>query len=400
MQRRSKILIGFTAVAVAGALTVLGVTAATAAAAGAITGVGGKCVDVAAASSANGAAIQLYDCNGTSAQQWTLSGAALVNAGSGKCLDVAAAGTANGAQIQLYDCNGSGAQQWTLSGSALVNTGSGKCLDATGQSSANGTRLQIWSCTGSANQQWTLAGGGTTPTTPPASGLDPTVAPGGNFDLSIWQLQLPTGSPGAPTTIPASQLKGANGYTNPAYFFTDKNDGSMTFWAPEKGVTTPNSNYARSELREMNANGSAADWKLAGSHSLSATLRIPSVTKNVCVGQIHLGTGGSSTKPLLELYYRPNGDIILGTENSPDGGQTLHTVGNVPLGTKWSYVIAVAGGNTIRLTVNGSTTSYAIPSSFNQYGMYFKAGSYNQSSSESTTNGAKVKFYSLVVRHG
>jgi hypothetical protein len=399
MKRRSKILIGFTAVAMAGALGVLGITAATAASAGPITGLGGKCVDVAAASTANGAAIQLYDCNGSTAQSWTVgSGDGSIRA-LGKCLDVTAAATVNGAQIQLYDCNGTAAQQWTASGSALVNAGSGKCLDATGQSSANGTRLQIWSCTGTANQAWTLPGGTTAPTTP-ATGLDPTVAPGGNFDLSIWQLQLPTGSPGAPTQIPPSQLKGANGYVNPAYFFTDKTDGSMTFFAPEKGVTTPNSNYARSELREMNANGSPADWKLAGSHKLSATLRIPSVTSNVCVGQIHLGTGGTSTKPLLELYYRPNGDIIIGTENSPDGGQTLHTVGNVPLGVKWSYVIAVSGGNTIKLTVNGSTTSYAIPSSFNQYGMYFKAGSYNQSSSESTTNGAKVKFYSLAVSHG
>jgi hypothetical protein len=399
MKRRSKILIGFTAVAVAGALGVLGITAATAASAGPITGLGGKCIDVAAASTANGTAIQLYDCNGSTAQSWTVgSGDGSIRA-LGKCLDVTAAATVNGAQIQLYDCNGSAAQQWTASGSALVNTGSGKCLDATGQSSANGTRLQIWSCTGTANQAWTLPGGTTAPTTP-ATGLDPTVAPGGNFDLSIWQLQLPTGSPGSPTQIPPSQLKGANGYVNPAYFFTDKTDGSMTFFAPEKGVTTPNSNYARSELREMNANGSAADWKLAGSHKLAATLRIPSVTSNVCVGQIHLGTGGTSTKPLLELYYRPNGDIIIGTENSPDGGQTLHTVGNVPLGVKWSYVIAVSGGNTIKLTVNGSTTSYAIPSSFNQYGMYFKAGSYNQSSSDSTTNGAKVKFYSLAVSHG
>jgi hypothetical protein len=52
------------------------------------------------------------------------------------------------------------------------------------------------------------------------------------------------------------------------------------------------------------------------------------------------------------------------------------------------------------VTVNGSTTSYPIPSSFNPYGMYFKAGSYNQSSSQSTTNGAKVKFYVLTVTHG
>ena len=225
-----------------------------------------------------------------------------------------------------------------------------------------------------------------------ATTLDPSLPPGGNFDLSIYQLQLPTGSPGKPDTIQPAQLAGPGGYSNPAYFWTDKNDGSMTFWAPEKGVTTPNSNYARSELREV------FEWPLAGNHTLAADLRVPSVTKNVCVGQVHLGAGGSSTKPLLELYYRPNGDIYLGTENSPDGGQTLHRVGNVPLGTRWTYLINVTG-NQINLTVNGSRTSYSIPSSFNPYKQYFKAGSYNQSSSDSTTNGAKVKFYALTVKH-
>jgi hypothetical protein len=231
-----------------------------------------------------------------------------------------------------------------------------------------------------------------------ATALRTDVAPGGNFDLSVWSLQLPIGSPGAPTTIQPAQLKGATGYTNPAYFWTDKNDGSMTFWDPEAGVTTPNSNFARTELREMNANGSAADWTLAGTHRLSATLRIVSVTKSVCVGQVHLGSGGTSTKPLLELYYASNGDIALGTENSPAGGQTRHPVGHVALGTQWSYVIAISGGR-INLTINATTTSYAIPSSFNQYRQYFKAGDYNQSSSSSTTNGAKVKFYALTVSH-
>ena len=233
-----------------------------------------------------------------------------------------------------------------------------------------------------------------------AAALNPAVAPGGNFNLAVWELQLPIGSPGSPTTILPAQLKGASGYTNPAYFWTDKNDGSMTFWDPEAGVTTPNSNFARSELREMNSNGSAADWALAGSHRLSATLRVPSVTTNVCVGQVHLGTGGSSTKPLLELYYKPDGTISLGTENSPTGGQTLHTVGNVSVGKTWSYTIAVSNGNSVDLTVNGSTTHYAIPSSFFAYKQYFKAGSYNQSSSDSTTKGARVAFYGLNVSHG
>ena len=231
-----------------------------------------------------------------------------------------------------------------------------------------------------------------------AAALSPTVAPGGNFNLSVWELQLPIGSPGSPTTILPAQLKGAGGYTNPAYFWTDKNDGSMTFWDPEAGVTTPNSSFARSELREMNANGSAADWALSGTHTLSATLRIVSVTKSVCVGQIHLGSGGSSTKPLVELYYAPDGTITLGTEDSPTGGQTRHTVGHVPLGTQWSYVIAISGGK-IHLTVNGSATTYSIASGFTAYHQYFKAGDYNQSSSSSTSNGAKVKFYALSVSH-
>ena len=68
-------------------------------------------------------------------------------------MDVTAAGTANGTKIQLYDCNGTAAQAWTVGANgSLVNTGSGKCLDATGPSSADGTRLQIWTCAGSANQ--------------------------------------------------------------------------------------------------------------------------------------------------------------------------------------------------------------------------------------------------------
>jgi glucosylceramidase len=123
---------------------------------GAITGFGGKCVDVAGANSANGTAVQLYDCNGTAAQSWTVAADGTLRA-LGKCMDLAGGGTANGTQAQLYDCNGTGAQQWQAqAGGALVNPQSGRCLDATGVSSANGTRLQIWDCSGGANQKWTL----------------------------------------------------------------------------------------------------------------------------------------------------------------------------------------------------------------------------------------------------
>lgn len=120
-----------------------------------ITGIGGKCVDVAGANPANGTKVDIYTCNGTAAQAWTVSGGTVQ--ALGKCMDIAAAGTTNGTKVQLYDCNGTGAQQWTHNAqNEFVNPASGKCLDATGQSSADGTQLQIWSCTGTANQLWTV----------------------------------------------------------------------------------------------------------------------------------------------------------------------------------------------------------------------------------------------------
>jgi glucosylceramidase len=71
-------------------------------------------------------------------------------------MDVSGGATANGTKVQLWDCNGSGAQQWTHTASnQLVNPQSGRCLDATGVSSADGTPLQIWDCGGGANQSWT-----------------------------------------------------------------------------------------------------------------------------------------------------------------------------------------------------------------------------------------------------
>ncbi len=125
---------------------------------GQITGYGGKCVDVAGADDTDGTAVQLYGCNGTDAQSWTVGADGTLRA-LGKCMDVTSAGTSNGTEVQLWDCNGTGAQVWRAGANgSLVNPASGRCLDATGPSSADGTRLQIWDCTGGANQSWQLPG--------------------------------------------------------------------------------------------------------------------------------------------------------------------------------------------------------------------------------------------------
>ncbi|MFJ9031130.1 ricin-type beta-trefoil lectin domain protein [Streptomyces sp. NPDC102274] len=124
---------------------------------GTFTGLGGKCLDVAGGASANGTAVQLYDCNGSTAQRWTVGTDSTIRS-LGKCLDVTSAATANGAKVQLYDCNGSGAQQWTYNAGTgdIGNTTADKCLDVTDNSSVNGARAQIWTCTGAANQKWRL----------------------------------------------------------------------------------------------------------------------------------------------------------------------------------------------------------------------------------------------------
>ena len=74
----------------------------------------------------------------------------------GKCLDITGASTANGALIELWQCNGGANQQWQASNGELVNPASGKCLDDPGSNTANGTQLDLWTCNGGANQQWHL----------------------------------------------------------------------------------------------------------------------------------------------------------------------------------------------------------------------------------------------------
>jgi chitinase len=122
---------------------------------GPVTGYQGLCLDDRSASTANFNPIQVYTCNGTGAQNWTVNSNGTLTV-LGNCLDVSGAGTANGTLVDLYPCNGTGAQSWThQSNGELVNTNSGKCLDDTGYG-GSGTQVQIWSCADTANQQWNV----------------------------------------------------------------------------------------------------------------------------------------------------------------------------------------------------------------------------------------------------
>jgi Ricin-type beta-trefoil lectin domain len=114
------------------------------------------CVDDNAASTTPGSHVQIWGCNGTAAQNWTVESNGTLQV-LGGCLDVTSSGTSSGTKVQYWTCNGTGAQQWEVgANSSLINPESGLCLDDPSSSTTAGTQLQIWSCNGTGAQHWTL----------------------------------------------------------------------------------------------------------------------------------------------------------------------------------------------------------------------------------------------------
>ena len=92
------------------------------------------------------------------------------------------------------------------------------------------------------------------------------------LDLSTWNLSIPT----EPTPITITTQRLNNGYES--RYFRRNADGSVTFWVPVTGSTTPDARYPRSELRETQHDGTLGNWLHASSDSyLSAVLQVDQV---------------------------------------------------------------------------------------------------------------------------
>lgn len=124
----------------------------------ALRGYADKCIDVPGGISADGAQLQLWECNGTPAQEFSHGPNGSLVA-LDKCMDVAWASQDNGAKVQSADCNGGPAQVWVAEGEILRNPHSDKCVDVRDWNAANGAPLQIWACAArQANQSWRAVG--------------------------------------------------------------------------------------------------------------------------------------------------------------------------------------------------------------------------------------------------
>jgi hypothetical protein len=122
--------------------------------AGPITGYRGKCVADAGPIARNGNLVNLWTCNGSPRQAWTVEPDRTLRVG-GKCMTVIGATAANGARIDVMPCDGTWKQVWVHHANGeLVDPHSGKCLSDFGHGTSNGTMPVLWSCGNAANQHW------------------------------------------------------------------------------------------------------------------------------------------------------------------------------------------------------------------------------------------------------
>jgi hypothetical protein len=228
-------------------------------------------------------------------------------------------------------------------------------------------------------------------------GLNPKCAPGGNFDLSLFTLELPVGSVNNPQQIQASSLESCSGYQDPGhhYFFTESGDGALVMKVPgspaQTGcVTWKESKHCRTELRENKS------WDpYAATNRLAVTLAVLQPDDSghgTVMGQIHI-RNDISVRPVAELYYNKNGDIAIGVEQTRAGGSlTFTSIGHVPVGNTFSYEIRYEK-NVLAVVINGGSPHAVGTYSLDAPKSYFKVGNYNQGNSPSDIHFFSIKIY-------
>mgnify|MGYP000641500433 CR=1 FL=1 len=139
----------------------------------------GKCIDISSSSTADGAKVQEWDCNGTSAQKFHISPASpgyfkIINVNSGKGLDIKDVSTLANAVVQQWSYGGGANQQFRF-----VARGANQfsfhprltdmAVDLYYGRPDNGTILVQYPYAGTSNQLWTFDSVGGGPTPPPGT---------------------------------------------------------------------------------------------------------------------------------------------------------------------------------------------------------------------------------------
>ncbi len=194
-------------------------------------------------------------------------------------------------------------------------------------------------------------------------------------DLSCWKLTVPynTERKGNPDEIVQPEL---NTFQDARCFSTAKSKDGIALRARCDGLTTKNSEYPRSELREMKRDGkSEASWGTADGniHCLLAVLAItqtPAVKKHVVCTQIHDAEDDI-------MMVRLEGKKLFIERNKSGDIKLDH---NYKLGTRFKLKIQ-AGGGRIKVWYNDSLK---MDWKISRTGCYFRAGCYTQSNTKNS----------------
>jgi hypothetical protein len=115
---------------------------------GPITGVGGLCLDLNGGVPVDDNHIQVFLCNGTAAQSWTLAPDGTLQV-TGKCAQVVGDAT-----VHIIGCDSRAEAQWRAGDDgSLINVATGGCL--TGSARAF-TAVRLTACENVAAQEWDL----------------------------------------------------------------------------------------------------------------------------------------------------------------------------------------------------------------------------------------------------
>lgn len=216
--------------------------------------------------------------------------------------------------------------------------------------------------------------------------------PGGILNLMNWKLTVPLGG----DEDDASEIKQPklSTFQDPRFFHVDATRQGVVFRAAVGGDTTANSEYPRTELREMTAGGrKEASWSnRRGTHVMTVQQAVTSTPKakpEVVVAQIHDGEDDV-------VMVRLNGTQLV--VEAEEKGNLGVLEANYVLGTRYTLQISATRSG-ITITYNGART-IRYKETGEEY--YFKAGCYTQSNEDKDEpDGAygEVVIYSLDVQH-
>jgi transposase InsO family protein len=119
------------------------------------------CMDVSGFRSRNGTKIHLWECNGTSVQQfvYTAEGQLRPRHANKTCTDIRGGDAGENTTVHLWDCDGGNSEKWMIDPNGLIRSydkGGAYCLAVDNSGTANGTRFVTSRCGFSKNKLFTL----------------------------------------------------------------------------------------------------------------------------------------------------------------------------------------------------------------------------------------------------